>query len=529
MSTDYVAELEEIEFPTPAAEGTALLRVGAADLRPGWYVAALDRPWTDTPFPSTGLYLENTEQVEALQEHCDSALIDPLLSAPEGESALRAAARALEESGAGDTAIWPDTATPTPAAPAAPRRGTVQASEFARSARPRNDVRVSRAWRLRLRRLMIANDRGAGLSLHDYGLLDRARSWIAGAGRAMMPGAGSLAGLRTIYGEAVGSTTHRQTSSMLVEMPAARLAFQGLLHAGEAASLAVQEHQVLPWSALSAAIECLVDSVIRHPDAALWCDRMHEQRGLGDRQPTTPAILMARFARHLGLPREDLVRFAAIGFSADLGKLRLPKELLEHPGQLSADAFETVKGHVRESVSLLEAAAGVPPEVIRGVAEHHERANGSGYPGRLKGHAIGLGGACAAIVDCYTALISARAYANPMAPEDALAALLSWSKSLFDPALAEQFALATGLFPVGSAVELVGGGVGVVVDQPNDRPAASRVLVLTGPDGRPLAPRDRAAPAPRQERVRIARGLPVGAYGVRLPDYYFRGDHPRIG
>lgn len=547
MSTTYVAELDQIEFPAISPQGSTVVRIAADRLDVGMYVVELDRPWTDTPFPSGGLYLSDTDTLLALRAHCASALVDSHVSDPRHESSIRVAAR-LYDGNDDEPAAIPrvDGSVKRDRDPAF--LDTQPAAPTGRLARPRDDVRVSRAWRLRLRRLLLANDRGAGLAVQDYGLLERARSWIAGASRGMLPGAGSMAGLRTVYGSLIGATTHLSGDTLASAMPQARRAYARFLTVHALAVRAARDAGPLPWAQVEDCLAALADSVIQHPDALLWCDRMHEQRSLGNRPAATPAVLMARFARHLGLPRDEIAHFAAIGLACDLGKVRLRRELLNRPGQLSAAEFESVKGHVAESLALLAATEGVHESVMRGVAEHHERANGSGYPAGLKGPLIGLHGACAAIVDCYTALISARSYANPLSPEDALAALLGWSPTLFDASLVEQFALAMGLFPVGSTVELANGGMGVVVEQNISAPAASRVLVLTGPDGKALrsrrdsagtpapgnAPRQSGAsgrpapsanPAPRVQagdRVRIARGLHVGAYGVKLPDYYSR-------
>src|SRR5690606_31911655 len=144
--------------------------------------------------------------------------------------------------------------------------------------------------------------------------------------------------------------------------------------------------------------------------------------------------------RYLGMPRETLLELSAIGLLGDVGKALLPRELLEHPGMLSSVEFALVKQHVSLGLDMIENAAGVPPAIARGIAEHHERLDGSGYPGALSGNAIGVLGRMAAIVDTHAALTMSRAYANALASESALAALLGWSGRLFCPELVEHFA-----------------------------------------------------------------------------------------
>lgn len=588
MSKPFVADLDQIDFPVVAAEGTTVFRVGADRLDIGMFVVDLDRPWADTPFPAGGLYIADKDQLATLRSHCASALVDLKWSDPGRASHIKVAAQlfdpvseaeraamlaGLRATTGASTAISaeprkaavlrqePQETAPAPAAiPTAPptrpvhaeggRSVTEAAPSGAETASPvirprasgaRDDFRVSRAWRQDLRRLMESNDRGTGLAEQAPGLLDRARSWFASPSRGTAAAGITLAGLQSTYGALVGAMHYPAPDTISAALPSARQAYARVIAAHAQAVRAARDGEALDWAPIGEATEALADSVIRQPDAVLWCDRMHEQRSLGNRPDATAAVLMAQFGRHLGLARSEIAIFAAIGLVADLGKERVPKELLNHPGQLSEDDFARLKSHVAESLNILAGATGAPAAVTRGVAQHHERANGSGYPARLKGTEISLHGACAAIVDCYTALISARSYANPLSPEDALAALLGWSPALFDPALAEHFALAMGLYPVGSCVELTGGGLGLITAQNLKAPANSKVLVLIGADGKPPPPQSKAKPgkagdAPRAsspgvragDGIRIERGMPVGAFGVKLPDCYLNTTESEI-
>ena len=133
----------------------------------------------------------------------------------------------------------------------------------------------------------------------------------------------------------------------------------------------------------------------------------------------------------------------------------------------------------------------------------------------------------AAIADSFAALITPRAYANPSAPQDALMNLYEWAGSSFHEPLVEQFVQAVGVFPVGSLVELSSGEIAIVVAHNRVRRLEPRVLVLTWPDKAPLAePIERdllAAQRSGNGRLRIIRGLPSAAYGLKLRDYYLSG------
>src|SRR4029077_17894011 len=115
-----------------------------------------------------------------------------------------------------------------------------------------------------------------------------------------------------------------------------------------------------------------------------------------------------------------------LGLLQDAGKLRLPRELLEKPGRLKLEEFELPKLHVNYSAEILRATPGLPGELARVAALHHERQDGSGYPKGLRGNEIGMIGSIAAIVDTFDALTVKRPYADPVSPSAAISMLYKW-------------------------------------------------------------------------------------------------------
>jgi HD-GYP domain len=97
--------------------------------------------------------------------------------------------------------------------------------------------------------------------------------------------------------------------------------------------------------------------------------------------------------------------------------------------------------------------------------QHHERFDGTGYPDGLKGDEISVFGQMAAIVDVYDAITSDRVYHKGMQPTDALRKIFEWSKFHFNHQLAQSFAKAIGIYPVGTLVMLESGLLGVVMEQ----------------------------------------------------------------
>jgi HD-GYP domain-containing protein (c-di-GMP phosphodiesterase class II) len=272
-------------------------------------------------------------------------------------------------------------------------------------------------------------------------------------------------------------------------------------------------------------VDDMVDSIVRNPDALMWVARLREQDIATYGHGLQVSVYLTAFGRHLGFPKKLLSVLAQIGLLLDVGKMRLPKSLLEKQGRLSGDEFEEVKAHVQHSLDILGETPAFDSEVILGIGQHHERMNGSGYPKGLVGEEISVVGRMAGIVDCFAALTNHRPYAAAVSSYEALRSITGWGGDYFHEPLVQQFVSSVGVFPVGSMIELSTGEVAIVVAHNKVRRLKPRVLVVTGPDKTKL-------PHPSmldllydpkmggEQGIFIKRGLASGAYGLDLADYY---------
>ena len=145
------------------------------------------------------------------------------------------------------------------------------------------------------------------------------------------------------------------------------------------------------------------------------------------------ALRAVQVGDELGLPPERLRDLAVGGLMHDIGKLRVPDEILKKPGSLTDEEFEVVKRHVDNGVALLRELGGFPGIVQRLVKSHHERLDGSGYPSAELGEETPLDVRILAVCDVYDALRSARVYRAAWSHEKALALLRDGAGTLFDP------------------------------------------------------------------------------------------------
>lgn len=127
------------------------------------------------------------------------------------------------------------------------------------------------------------------------------------------------------------------------------------------------------------------------------------------------ALISSIFGTWLGLSKEDISIYILCGFFHDIGKLKLPDEILWNPGKLSESEYEFMKTHTTLGYELIKNQK-LNIHIINTTLMHHERCDGSGYPNHLSFDAIDIFAKYTAIVDSYEAMTSARTYHNSLNP-----------------------------------------------------------------------------------------------------------------
>jgi len=234
------------------------------------------------------------------------------------------------------------------------------------------------------------------------------------------------------------------------------------------------------------AVEPMVDSVARNPDACIWLARMKLEDNYIYEHSVGASIWAVTLGRQLGLPKSDLRSLAIGGLLFDIGKLRLDKDLLKARRRLTSKEMKIMKRHVEVGVKLLKEDGMLNQDIIDMAAHHHERHNGKGYPDGLVGDEIPVFARIAAIVDCYDAITSDRIYAKAIAPSQAIKQLYDWKDIYFQGELIEEFIQSIGIYPAGTLVELSSGAVAIVVAASRSRRLRPQVMLLLDSDKQPL-------------------------------------------
>jgi putative nucleotidyltransferase with HDIG domain len=232
----------------------------------------------------------------------------------------------------------------------------------------------------------------------------------------------------------------------------------------------------------------IVDSVLRRKAAMLCLGHLKLKDDYTFMHSISVCALAAAMAHELGL---DLAACRSAGLAAllhDVGKSRVPLELLNKPGALADAEWALVRDHPKLGHDLLQEARIAEAEVLDVCLHHHERVDGTGYPHRLLGEAISPLARIVAVCDVFDAMTSERPYKPAWDPAQALKEMAKGSGHL-DRGMLAVFVRVVGIYPVGSMVRLASGRLAVVVDNPGTDPRTPAVRVFYSTRAHePLAP-----------------------------------------
>jgi len=149
-------------------------------------------------------------------------------------------------------------------------------------------------------------------------------------------------------------------------------------------------------------------------------------------------LYSAAIAQALDLPQAESARIEIAAQLHDIGKLRLPLEILNKTGKLSEGEYETFKKHSHIGWEIL-VKTGLLAKFSDGAMDHHERFDGSGYPKGLKGNSISLAGRIIAVADSFDTMTSRQLYTNPKTFDEAVEEIKRLSGKDYDPAVVDAF------------------------------------------------------------------------------------------
>lgn len=225
-------------------------------------------------------------------------------------------------------------------------------------------------------------------------------------------------------------------------------------------------------------VQNITESILRNPGALVGLLRIKNKDDYTFLHSVSVCTLLVAFCRSRNMPADITHQAGLGGLLHDTGKALVPDHILNKPGPLTDEEFAVIKKHPQDGYNILLQSPEVGPIPLDITLHHHERRDGSGYPGKQANDEISELAQMAAIVDVYDAITADRCYHKGMSAAAALRKIYEWSKFHFNPQYAQEFMRCVGIYPVGTMVMLESGRLGVVVEPHETNLLAPKVNVF---------------------------------------------------
>lgn len=227
----------------------------------------------------------------------------------------------------------------------------------------------------------------------------------------------------------------------------------------------------------------------------------------------------------LGLSRKEL---SELGFAAlfhDIGKIKLPNDLINKPDKYDEFDWKQMKKHPLYGAMTIAKSFKLDSHMSRAMAvafEHHINPDYSGYPNLPDKRPLNLYSRIVAIADSFDALSSGRIYIKePIPPDEVLRKLMYQMKGKFDAILLKLFVNIVGIYPVGSLVLLSNKTIGVVSKTNSEDLHRPEIRIIADQQGEKTDPFWLDLNAEENKGIEIVRIIDPNKYGIDLSDYVF--------
>jgi putative nucleotidyltransferase with HDIG domain len=296
----------------------------------------------------------------------------------------------------------------------------------------------------------------------------------------------------------------------------------------EEASLALQRVvELVPSQPVTARLQtealsrAMLDKML---SAGELCIRLLNSSG-GDRTAAhslNVSVIAMLMGRSLGLAESELMDIGVGALLHDVGKLDLPERVRYPEACTSSSETNAYREHVH--LGLVRARRmGLSEGALQVLAQHHEQADGSGFPQRLQADAMAPAARIVAVVNRYDNLCNPGPRGHPLTPHEAVSLLFAQNRHKFDAVVLNAFIRMMGVYPAGSVVQLTDDRFAMVIAVNSTRPLKPRVLVYQHG-----VPRDEALliDLEHEPDLGIRRSLPAGK--LPLPAFNYLMPRPRV-
>ncbi|MBQ0724982.1 MAG: HD-GYP domain-containing protein [Cycloclasticus sp.] len=264
------------------------------------------------------------------------------------------------------------------------------------------------------------------------------------------------------------------------------------------------------------AVAASVNSILHSPDAHLWLTQLKNKDEYTAQHSLNVCMLSIVLGRHIGLTDQELKNVGLCGMMHDMGKMLIPDNILNKPGELDDAEMAIMKTHTTLGAELLKSSDNMFYGAIETALTHHERIRGQGYPHGLKDADVSYYSNIVSIVDTYDALISDKPYKKGMTHLEATQVIYQQAGDQFDRILAAKFIESLGVFPPGCYVQLSDNQIALVLESNEDSKLRPRVMPIMDKYMMPIKEK-----VINLEKVFVdAKGRPLRIQTVVNPEQY---------
>lgn len=280
------------------------------------------------------------------------------------------------------------------------------------------------------------------------------------------------------------------------------------------------------------AVAQCVEQVLENADAMLLLTQLKNQDEYTAQHSMNVCILSILLGRALKLNRVELNNLGLSGLLHDIGKMKVPLEILNKPGKLEADEMSVMRNHTVYGRNVLMSARGLFPGAVDVAYGHHEQLVGGGYPRGVDSTALSNFTKIVAVVDAYDAITSDRVYQRGKPHLIALGILTKGMNEHFESQYVTQFINCIGFYPQGNLVEFSNGEVGLVVEQNKTDRLKPKVLMILDAAKQPVETKilDLALKSvdAQNQAYRIKQIIRAQDYGLDLKKLHEEGGFTKV-
>jgi len=279
------------------------------------------------------------------------------------------------------------------------------------------------------------------------------------------------------------------------------------------------------------AVQAIVDQVLTNEASIVGLTTLRDYDEYTFTHSVNVCIFSVALGKKLGFTKGQLYELGLGALLHDVGKVRMPLELINKAGPLTAEEFPVLQEHPTEGLLSLFEMRGLSEVPLRAMLvayEHHMKVDQTGYPRSIRRREPTLFGRIVAVADGFDAATTKRSYqAQPWPADRVLREMRDNTTRGFDPLVVKAFISMTGIYPVGSVVILDTFELAVVVQtSPNPECLHQPVVkVIFDSMGVPVVPARQVDlaetdPATGSPRRTIIKTTDPDRYGINVGDYF---------